>query len=150
LACSLLGRRQWARQVKNKVKSVLIIFFDIKGIVHKEFVLKTQGSIPHTAVRCYGDCVTIFKDFVLKFGDKITGYCITTTYRLAFLFKKKTIWLLPPPTLFSLFPRLKAKLRGHNFDTIDVIESAWKAVLNTLTEHSFQGALKKQQKYWER
>jgi hypothetical protein len=27
------------RPVKNKVKSMLIIFFDIKGIVHKEFAM---------------------------------------------------------------------------------------------------------------
>jgi hypothetical protein len=31
-----------ARQAKNKVKSMLIIFFDIKGFVHKEFVLTGQ------------------------------------------------------------------------------------------------------------
>jgi hypothetical protein len=27
------------RQVKNKIKSMLIIFLDVKGIVYKEFVL---------------------------------------------------------------------------------------------------------------
>jgi hypothetical protein len=31
-----------AGQVKSKVKIILIIFFDIKGIVHKEFVLADQ------------------------------------------------------------------------------------------------------------
>jgi hypothetical protein len=30
------------RQVKSKVKSMLIIFFDIKGIIHKEFGLPGQ------------------------------------------------------------------------------------------------------------
>jgi hypothetical protein len=30
------------RQVKSKVKFMLIIFFDIKGIVHKEFILAGQ------------------------------------------------------------------------------------------------------------
>jgi hypothetical protein len=29
-------------QVKSKVKSMLIIFSDIKGIVHKEFILAAQ------------------------------------------------------------------------------------------------------------
>jgi hypothetical protein len=33
------------RQVKSKVKSMLIIFLDIKGIVHKEFVLAGQTVI---------------------------------------------------------------------------------------------------------
>jgi hypothetical protein len=36
------GQTEEARQVKNKVKSELIIFFDVKGIVHKEFVLARQ------------------------------------------------------------------------------------------------------------
>jgi hypothetical protein len=34
-----LGHTEKARQVKSKVKSILIIFLDIKGIFHKEFVL---------------------------------------------------------------------------------------------------------------
>jgi hypothetical protein len=33
-----------ARQVKSKVKSVLIIVFDIKGIVNEEFVLAGQTA----------------------------------------------------------------------------------------------------------
>jgi hypothetical protein len=37
--------RRKARQVKRKVKSMLIIFFDIKGIVHKEFALAGQTVI---------------------------------------------------------------------------------------------------------
>jgi hypothetical protein len=35
-------RLKEVRKVKSKVKSMLIIFFDIKGIVHKEFVLEGQ------------------------------------------------------------------------------------------------------------
>jgi hypothetical protein len=31
-----------ARQAKSKIKSMLIIFFDIKEIVHKELVLASQ------------------------------------------------------------------------------------------------------------
>jgi hypothetical protein len=33
------------RQVKGKVKSILINFFDIKGTVHKEFVIVCQTDI---------------------------------------------------------------------------------------------------------
>jgi hypothetical protein len=39
-----------ARQAKMKVKSMLIIFFDIKGIVHKEFVL--AGRTVNSAYYC--------------------------------------------------------------------------------------------------
>jgi hypothetical protein len=37
-----LRPKKKARQMKSKVKSMLIIFFDIKGIFHKEFVLAGQ------------------------------------------------------------------------------------------------------------
>jgi hypothetical protein len=42
MTCSVQGRPKKARQVKSEVKSILIIFFHIKGIVHKEFVLIGQ------------------------------------------------------------------------------------------------------------
>jgi hypothetical protein len=50
MACSAQGRLKKAKQVKSKVKSKFIIFFDIKGVVHKEFVLASQ-----TAYYC--DCL---------------------------------------------------------------------------------------------
>jgi hypothetical protein len=58
-----------------------------------------------------------------------------------------TVILHPP--YFSLFHRLKIKLKGCHFDTTGVIEAVLKAVLNTLTEHDFQDAFKKWQKRWE-
>jgi hypothetical protein len=43
---------------------------------------------------------------------------------------------------------LKLKLKGHHFDTVEVIE-AESQVLNTLEEHDFQDAFKKWEKRWE-
>jgi hypothetical protein len=40
-----------------------------------------------------------------------------------------------------LFPRLRIKLEGRHFDTIEVMEAESQAVLNTFTEHDFQNAL---------
>jgi hypothetical protein len=48
-----------------------------------------------------------------------------------------------------LFPQLKTKLKGHRFNTIEMIEAELQAVLNTFTEHDFQDAFKKWQKHWE-
>jgi hypothetical protein len=50
----------------------------------------------------------------------------------------------PTPTFFLLFPRLKIKLKGRHFDTDEVIE----AVLNSLTEHDFQDAIKNGRRWW--
>jgi hypothetical protein len=46
--------------------------------------------------------------------------------------------VVPHPSYFSLFPRLKIKLKGRHFDTVEVIEAESQAVLNTLTEYDFQ------------
>jgi histone-lysine N-methyltransferase SETMAR len=43
-------RPKMARQVKSKVKSLLIVFFDIKEIVHKELVL--AGQTVNSAYYC--------------------------------------------------------------------------------------------------
>jgi hypothetical protein len=48
----------------------------------------------------------------------------------------------PHPPYFSLFPRLKIKLKSHHYDRSGVTEAEPQAVLNTLTEHDFQDAFK--------
>jgi hypothetical protein len=40
-------------------------------------------------------------------------------------------------------------LKGHHFDTIEVIEAELQVVMNTLTEHNFLDAFKKWQKLWK-
>jgi hypothetical protein len=43
---------------------------------------------------------------------------------------------------FSLFPRFNIKLESRHFDTFEAIEAESQAVLNTLTEHDIQEALR--------
>jgi hypothetical protein len=61
--------RKNARQVKNKVKSMLIIFFDIK-IVYKELI--PAGQRVNFAYYCgiYRGCMKMCEDFTPNFGDK--------------------------------------------------------------------------------
>jgi hypothetical protein len=44
--------------------------------------------------------------------------------------------------LYLLFLRLKIKMKDCHFDTTEVMEAESQAVLNTLTEHDFQDAVK--------
>jgi hypothetical protein len=86
------------------------------------------------------------EDFAPNFGDKRSGCCITT-HRLTFPFPpvnfdQKQHDCSHPTYLTFLFPRLKIKLKGSHFDTVEVIEAESQAVLNTLTEHDFQDAFK--------
>jgi histone-lysine N-methyltransferase SETMAR len=137
-----------ARQVKRKVKSMLIIFFHAKGkgIFHKQFVL--SGQTVNSAYYC---------DVLRQLCENVQRICPK-------LWQQRN-WLLHDdntPSHTSFFTReffaknkmtvvsqLKIKLKGHRFDTIEVIEAESQAVPNTLTEHDFQDALKKWQKHWE-
>jgi hypothetical protein len=57
-----------------------------------------------------------------------------------FLIKNMTA--IPHPPYFSLFTRLKVKLIGRHYDTIEVMEAESQTALNTLTEHDFQDIFK--------
>jgi hypothetical protein len=54
---------------------MLIIFFDFKGIVNKEFALSGQTL-----------SVKMCEDFTPNFGNKRTGCCITSTHHLTLPF----------------------------------------------------------------
>jgi hypothetical protein len=86
MACSVQGRPKTARHVKSNVKSMFIIFFNIKGIVHKEFALVGRAANSIYTVTFYGDCVKVCEDFAQNFGDKRTGCCITATLHLTLSF----------------------------------------------------------------
>jgi hypothetical protein len=60
----------------------------------------------------------------------------TSFFTMDFL-TKNNMTDIPHLPYFSLFPRLKIKLKGRHFDTVQMIEAELQAVLNTLTEHYF-------------
>jgi hypothetical protein len=68
------------RQAKSKAKRMFIISFYMKEIVHKEFVLAGEQSIPHTTVTFYGDCDKMYNDFTLSCGNERTCWCIMTMH----------------------------------------------------------------------
>jgi hypothetical protein len=78
------------------------------------------------------------EDFAPNCGDKGIGCCILF-HQLA----KNNMTVLPTHLLhFSLFPRLKIKLKGRHIGATEVIEAESQAVLNTFTDRDFQDAFK--------
>jgi hypothetical protein len=53
------------------------------------------------------------------------------------------------PCDFFLFPKMKLKLKGRRFDTIE-IHAESQRVLDTLTEKDFQEAFQKWRRRWDR
>jgi len=51
---------------------------------------------------------------------------------------------------FFLFPKMKLKLKGRQFDTIEEIQAKSQRVLDTLIEKDFQEAFQKWRRRWDR
>jgi histone-lysine N-methyltransferase SETMAR len=49
-----------------------------------------------------------------------------------------------------LFPKMKLKLKGRRFDTIEEIRTESQRVLHTLTEKDFQKMFQKWRRRWDR
>jgi hypothetical protein len=58
------------------------------------------------------------------------------------IFDQKQDDYRPHSPHFSVFLRLKTKLKDRHFDTTKVIEAEFQVMLNTLTEFNFQDAFK--------
>ena len=149
-----------ARQVKCNLKSVIITFFDIKGFVHKEFV--PTGQSVNSGFYC--EVLRRLRENVRRRRPQLwrkqtwllhhnNAPSHTSVFTHQFLAKKKIAVMPHPPYSadlapcdFFLFPKLKLKLKGRPFDTIEEIQAESQRVLDTLTEKEF---LKEFQK-WRR
>jgi hypothetical protein len=49
-----------------------------------------------------------------------------------------------------LFPKIKLKLKGRRFDTIEEIQGEWQRVLASLAEKDFQETFQKWSRRWDR
>ena len=86
-----------------------------------------------------------------------TGCCTTITRRLTLRFRFENFWRRkahPPyspdlaPCDFYLFPKLKLKLKGHHFGTIENVQNVVPDELNTLTENDSRYCYDQWKKRW--
>jgi hypothetical protein len=117
------SRPKKVRQVKSKVKNMLIIFFDIKRIVHKECVLSDQTI--HSAYYCVvlrrvrenSPRTLATKELAVESRQSTFHNSLFTNE-----FVTKPPWQSSLTHLTFLFPRLKIKLKDRHFDTSEVTE----------------------------
>jgi hypothetical protein len=60
------------RRVKSRACSSLSL--TSRELFTRNSSWQAKQSIPYTTVTFYGDCVKMYQDFALNFGDKRTGY----------------------------------------------------------------------------
>jgi hypothetical protein len=120
---------------------MLMIFFDIKGIVDIEFALAGQTV---NSAYCY-DILRRLRKNVRKLHLELWRQKNWALHQdnapSHSLFFTREFLTRNNMAVVSFYPlsRLEMKLKGRHFVTVEVI----KAVLNTLTERDFQGAVRK-------
>jgi hypothetical protein len=120
-------RPKKGRMSKSKIKTMLICFFDIQGIVHKEFVPQGQAVNKH----CYREILEWPRKRFHRVRPQIedtwmlhhdNAPCHTAISVNEFLAKRGISVVLQPPYSpdlsrceFFLFPKLKFHLKGRHF-----------------------------------
>ncbi|UYV69539.1 hypothetical protein LAZ67_6003926 [Cordylochernes scorpioides] len=140
-----------ARFTKSKVKTLLVTFFDINGLVHHEFIPfgRTINQEVYLGImRRLRGAVRLKRPERWKNNDWIlhvdNARPHTAHVVLQFLSKNSTIQIPHPPyspdlapnDLF-LYPKLKMKLKGRKFDNVDMIQAESKATLRNLSKSDF-------------
>ena len=131
---------------------MLVVFFDIQGIVHFEFL--PQGQIVNQTV--YKE---ILRRLVRSVRDKIRSFCEANAWALhhdkppthtalsicQFLAERNIATLehssYSPdlaPCDFFFFPKIKCVLKGTHFSDIDSIKKAAMTELKKISENAFQ------------
>jgi len=153
-----------ARQSCSATKSKLIVFFDIRGIVHHEYIPEGQTV---KAEFCCKVLRRLRKDIRRKRLELwCAGNCLlhedNAPSRRALVTREflahKGIITLPHPSYspdlapcdFFLFPKMKLQLKGRCFDRVEEIQRESQNVLGTPREQDFQHAFQQWQRRWDR
>ncbi|XP_054717601.1 histone-lysine N-methyltransferase SETMAR-like [Uloborus diversus] len=151
-----------ARMSKSRVKSMLIVFFDVKGVVHHEFV--PPGKT--VTGQFYKEVLQRLNNRVTRVGKEIkncwklhhdnapshTSFVVTsylTKIRVDALPQPPYSPDLAPPDFF-LFPKLKRELKGKHWDTVETIQSTTTSLLKSLSVEDFQGAFNSWKSRWQK
>lgn len=155
-------RPKKARMSKSSVKTMLIVFFDINGIVHSEYI-PTGTSITQYV---YLDILRRLKESVRRKRPDLArtgGWKLHqdnapahTAIRVREYLAKHGIPLVPHPPYspdlapcdFWLFPKIKYHLKGQRFDTIEDIQRNTTSALRSLTKQDYAGCFTKWQDRW--
>jgi hypothetical protein len=150
-------RAKKARQVWSSTKSLLIAFFYEKVIVHREFVPpNTMGNSDF-----YCDVLRRLRENVRRKRPELwrnhnwlphhhNAHVHTYLQATEFVTNNNmTIVSHPPyspdlaPCDLALFSKLKMKLKGRHFETMSGIQRESKAIIDSMKENYFHGALKR-------
>ena len=143
-------------KVCSNIKSMLIIFLDIRGIVHKEFVPPGQtvnGKFYCEVLRQLRENVKQKRPEMWKNGNWLLhhGNAAAHTSLVREFLTKKNMTTVPHPAYspdlapcdFYVFLKMKLQLKGQRFVSIEEVQAESQQVLNTLTPADFTECFQK-------
>jgi len=157
-------RPKKAHMQKSKLKTMLICFFDQEGIVHREFV--PPGMTVNADFYC--DVLRRLRENVRRKrpqqwqNQKLIIHHDNApahgSFKVSQFLAKYSMTVIPHPQYspdlvpcdFFLFPKLKLRMKGRRFNTIEEIQEESQRVLDTIPKRDFQGCFQAWQKRWDR
>ncbi|UYV75591.1 hypothetical protein LAZ67_13000681 [Cordylochernes scorpioides] len=145
-------RPKKARMSKLRIKTMIIVFFDIRGIVHCEFV--PQGQTVNSAFylevlrrlkRRIARVRTDIKHTVKLHHDNATSH---TAFMITNFLARSNTSVIPHPPYspdlapcdFFLLPRLKREMKGKHWEPVENIQHHVTTFLRSIPAEEFQGA----------
>ncbi|GFV99942.1 mariner Mos1 transposase [Trichonephila clavipes] len=142
-------RAKKARMSKSKFKAMMIVFFDIHGIVYLHWVPEGQPINQHYYLEVLGNLrerirkkrPEMWKEKSWIFHqDNAPAHSALSVKR--FLAKHSipvlASTLLARPCDFYLFPKVKSALKGTRFESVEAVKEKAARVLKELTKDDFQ------------
>jgi len=157
-------RPKKTRQSRSATKCMLIVFFDIRGIVHHEFVPEghtVNAEFYCNVLRRLREDIRRKRPELWCAGNWLLHDNNAPSYRALvtreFLAHRGIITLPHPPYSpdlapcdFFFFPKMKLQLKGRRFDRVEKIQRASQNVLGKLRKQDFQHAFQQWQRRWDR
>lgn len=145
-------RAKKARMSKSKFKAMVIVFFDIRGVIYINWVPEGQTVNQHY----YLEVLKTLRERIRKKRPDLwrrkswilhqdNAPAHTASRIKEFLAKNSTSVLEHPPYSpdlapcdFYLFPKIKSKLKGTRFASVDAVKEESSQLLNSLSSDDLQ------------
>jgi histone-lysine N-methyltransferase SETMAR len=144
---------------RSSTKTMLIVFFDIRSIVHREFV--PQGQIVNKKFYC--EVLLRLRENIRRKRSDLwraknwilhddNAPCHRALLFCEFLANHNMLSLPHPPYSldlaladFFLFPKMKMQLKGRRFHSVADIQCESQKVMDSLTQNDFKAAFQQWQ-----
>ncbi|CAK9816200.1 Mariner Mos1 transposase [Anthophora plagiata] len=157
-------RPKKSRQSRSKIKVMLTVFFDYRGVVHYEFLPPGQTVNKEyylSVMRCLREAIRKKRPELWRNNSWFLHHDNAPSHTALVIrdhLSKNSTHIVPQPAYspdlapcdFWLFSKLKRPLRGHRFETVEEIQRESLRALKAIPEKDFFGCFEEWKKRWHK